>query len=130
MKRILKKMKGNHNGPKNKATGNSEKMDSMMNMLSGAINTKATPKSSTKPPIRPNPNNASMGSYHTSGLPGKITSQESGISYDTTTGGIDEGNFGPVVRPQVPMRNLRPYVKATESASNYEKGEKFYIEEK
>ena len=123
MKRILKKMKGNHNGPKNKATGNSEKMDSMMNMLSGAINTKAMPKSSTKPPIRPNPNNASMGSYHTSGLPGKITSQESGISYDTTTGGIDEGNFGP-------MRNLRPYVKATESASNYEKGEKFYIEEK
>lgn len=124
MKRILKKIKGNHNGPENKSTGNSKNMNNMMSVLA------SKPMDNTKIPMRPNPNNAKVGKHHTSGLPGKITSEESGISYDTTTGGIDEGSFGPIVRPQVPMRNLRPYVVAQEESANYTTGEKFYLNKK
>ena len=36
--------------------------------------------------------------FHTSGSPEFLTSAESGEKLNTTTGGIDEGNFGPITR--------------------------------
>ena len=68
--------------------------------------------------MEPNPDR-----YHSSGDPETITSSESGITYDTTTGGIDEGSFSKEkINPP-----MRPIVTATTSGANYQKGEDFWV---
>lgn len=61
--------------------------------------------------------------FHTSGSPEFLTSAESGEKLNTTTGGIDEGNFGPITT-NIPEKSK---VTAIEGSSNYEPGEEFYI---
>tara|TARA_R110000796_G_scaffold3528_6_gene13759 strand:- start:1675 stop:2634 length:960 start_codon:yes stop_codon:yes gene_type:complete len=61
--------------------------------------------------------------FHTSGSPEFLTSAESGERLNTTTGGIDEGNFGPITT-NIPEKSK---VTAIEGSSNYEPGEEFYI---
>jgi hypothetical protein len=61
--------------------------------------------------------------FHTSGGPEFLTSAESGERINTTTGGIDEGNFGPITT-NIPEKSK---VTAIEGSANYEPGEEFYI---
>tara|TARA_R110000737_G_scaffold14817_1_gene31011 strand:+ start:327 stop:1283 length:957 start_codon:yes stop_codon:yes gene_type:complete len=61
--------------------------------------------------------------FHTSGSPEFLTSTESGERINTTTGGIDEGNFGPITT-NIPEKSK---VTAIEGSANYEPGEEFYI---
>ena len=61
--------------------------------------------------------------FHTSGSPEFLTSAESREKLNTTTGGIDEGNFGPITT-NIPEKSK---VTAIEGSSNYEPGEEFYI---
>ena len=61
--------------------------------------------------------------FHTSGSPEFLTSAESGEKLNTTTGGIDEGNFGPITT-NIPEKSK---VTAIEGSANYEPGEEFYI---
>ena len=62
--------------------------------------------------------------FHTSGLPEVLYNIE-GKPFDTTTGGIDEGNFTEV---QVEEETGLEYVEATVDAENYKEGERLYLQ--
>ena len=63
--------------------------------------------------------------FHTSGLPEVLYNIE-GKPFDTTTGGIDEGNFTEV---QVEEETGLEYVEATVDAKNYKEGERLYLQD-
>jgi len=61
--------------------------------------------------------------YHTSGLPEVLYNIE-GKAINTTTGGIDEGNFTEI---QTEEETGLEYVEATVDAKNYKEGERLYL---
>ena len=67
--------------------------------------------------------------FHTSGMPEVLYTKE-GKPIDTTTGGIDEGNFTEV---QVEEETGREYVQAkfkgTVGSENYKEGDKLYLKD-
>ena len=75
-------------------------------------------------PIMPEVFKKNKNQYHTSGMPEFITSAESGETFNTTTGGIDEGQFTKITT-KIPERSK---VTATEDGDNYFKGEEFFVD--
>ena len=63
--------------------------------------------------------------FHTSGLPEVLYNIE-GKPFDTTTGGIDEGNFTEI---RIEEETGLKYVEATEDAKNYKEGERLYLQD-
>ena len=63
--------------------------------------------------------------FVTSGLP-EVLYNIDGESFDTTTGGIDEGNFSEV---RVEEETGLEYVESTVDAKNYKEGERLYLQD-
>ena len=63
--------------------------------------------------------------FHTSGTPEVLYTKE-GEPINTTTGGMDEGNFTEI---QVEEETGLEYVESTVDTENYKKGERLYIKD-